>query len=50
MDALRFQHTMVRVVGEAAGRTLAKGERGRRPSLGWVSVRFVLTLTSLIVV
>lgn len=40
IDAIRLQHKMLRVVIEAAGRTLVEGERGRRPSRGWVSMQF----------
>lgn len=41
IDALRLQHTTVRVVSEAAGRTLVEGERSHRPGQGWVAVHFV---------
>lgn len=47
IDLLRLYRTMVRVVSENAGLTLAEGERGRRPSLGGLSMRFVFNLISI---
>lgn len=41
INILRLQRAMGRVVREAAGRTLAKRKRGRRPSRGWVFMRFL---------
>lgn len=41
-SALSFQYTMVRVLSEAAGRTLYRGRAWCRPSWGWVYMRCVL--------
>lgn len=38
---------MVRVVGEAARRTLLEGERGRKPSRAWISMRIFLIIIEL---
>lgn len=46
-----YKDTMVRLVNEAAGRTLPeRGGRGRKPSPGRLSMRSVLMLICLIII